>query len=176
MNSKGIRNKKGWILPPEQIAKYAIIISKFEPHTDIEIRDKKVLEYLFLNGYTATKISEMNDPDIICFSNRKKGAGLSPTSILAIAYKYFPDLKDRPIKSSNSKNKRVELIKRRRKTPSKHIAQCAFCGSKENLEEHHMIPFFMGGDNSEENLVFLCKECHKRVSAYQKRLILNDKQ
>ena len=48
--------------------------------------------------------------------------------------------------------------------------QCAFCGNKDCLQEHHMIPLFMGGTNNDENLVWLCKSCHLTVTKYQKTL------
>lgn len=165
--------KRAWNLSQKQIAKYTIYISKIEPHTEKEKRDKKVLEYLFIHGYNATKIAELNDPIIICFSNRNKGKQLSPSSILEIAYKHFPELrhKNRQIKRRNNTNERIKLMKYRKKNLSIHIRQCAFCGAKDNLEEHHMIPLEMGGDNSEENLIFLCKNCHKLVSAYQMMIV-----
>lgn len=58
----------------------------------------------------------------------------------------------------------------REKQASHHVKQCAFCGSQNDLEEHHMIPLYMGGTNDDRNLVFLCHDCHKTVSSYQAKL------
>ncbi len=38
--------------------------------------------------------------------------------------------------------------------------QCIECGSKENLNIHHVIPEKWGGENNPSNLVTLCRTCH----------------
>jgi 5-methylcytosine-specific restriction endonuclease McrA len=38
--------------------------------------------------------------------------------------------------------------------------RCQCCGSKSNLEVHHKDLRSQGGDDSEENLITLCVECH----------------
>lgn len=74
--------------------------------------------------------------------------------------------------SQGSCNKaRVELMKKRRSQKNPHIKQCAFCGDTDNLEEHHMIPMFLGGTNDDRNLIFLCHKCHRQVSVYQRKFI-----
>lgn len=69
---------------------------------------------------------------------------------------------------------------------------CIRCGSKEHLEEHHIIERLLGGSNEPENLEWRCYPCHKfehlrrniewhlewerkrgqanRISTYQRRL------
>lgn len=42
---------------------------------------------------------------------------------------------------------------------------CAMCGSGQNLQVHHIIPFRLTRDNSQTNLIPLCRACHKRVEA-----------
>ena len=63
----------------------------------------------------------------------------------------------------NKRDSRIELRMKRKKKAAEHIKQCAFCGTKKNLEEHHMIPLSMGGTNDELNLIFLCKDCHNSL-------------
>jgi 5-methylcytosine-specific restriction endonuclease McrA len=41
--------------------------------------------------------------------------------------------------------------------------RCQLCGSMQNLEVHHMRFRSHGGDDSEQNLITLCAECHARV-------------
>ena len=45
--------------------------------------------------------------------------------------------------------------------------ECENCGSSSELEWHHVIPWSEGGDDSEENLQVLCKDCHTRYHSQQ---------
>lgn len=42
---------------------------------------------------------------------------------------------------------------------------CAACGARRHLQVHHIIPFRLTRDNSQTNLIPLCRACHKRVEA-----------
>lgn len=42
---------------------------------------------------------------------------------------------------------------------------CAMCGCGQHLQVHHIIPFRLTRDNSQTNLIPLCRACHKRVEA-----------
>ena len=37
---------------------------------------------------------------------------------------------------------------------------CAWCGSRENLNVHHLTPQHLGGGDEPENLVTMCRRCH----------------
>jgi 5-methylcytosine-specific restriction endonuclease McrA len=41
--------------------------------------------------------------------------------------------------------------------------QCQSCGSRMGLEVHHITPRSKLGDDVEENLIALCRECHRRI-------------
>ncbi|MDO4486374.1 MAG: HNH endonuclease [Bacillota bacterium] len=40
---------------------------------------------------------------------------------------------------------------------------CQICGSKENVEGHHIFDFAFGGAADKENIISLCHDCHKGV-------------
>lgn len=40
---------------------------------------------------------------------------------------------------------------------------CQSCGATEELEVHHWEPYCIGFDNSLDNLVTLCRECHREM-------------
>ena len=44
---------------------------------------------------------------------------------------------------------------------------CINCG-KEAIEQHHIIPLALGGNNIESNKVWLCSECHAVVHNFNK--------
>lgn len=46
------------------------------------------------------------------------------------------------------------------------MEQCAICGSEKNLEKHHLKPLSKGGTEAPENIVFLCKPCHRHKVDY----------
>jgi len=40
--------------------------------------------------------------------------------------------------------------------------KCAICGSKKELEVHHIVPLSKGGTSREDNLITLCRRCHSK--------------
>lgn len=41
--------------------------------------------------------------------------------------------------------------------------KCVECGAKDELEVHHIVPWKRSRDNSDENLITLCHECHMKA-------------
>jgi len=46
--------------------------------------------------------------------------------------------------------------------------ECVKCGSYDNLEVHHINPLCSGGTNKTNNLITLCKKCHKEIQRLDK--------
>ena len=146
-------------------------IETMEEYNREQSRAKAILTYFIKDNMCASAISRLNDPRIVGFGNRSYYKPLSPSSILRIIYQYFPEFEGRQTNQKVSNKNRVDLIRKREKQISPHIKQCAFCGGSDHLEEHHMIPLFLGGTNDDENLVYLCHKCHKKVTAYQNQFM-----
>ena len=41
--------------------------------------------------------------------------------------------------------------------------RCQQCGSRTNLQVHHIQPRSQSGDDAEENLITVCSECHDQI-------------
>ncbi|RKI87880.1 HNH endonuclease [Parablautia intestinalis] len=41
--------------------------------------------------------------------------------------------------------------------------QCRNCGSKKELEYHHVVPISLGGKDVNSNIVCLCYPCHQKI-------------
>jgi len=48
---------------------------------------------------------------------------------------------------------------------------CYFCESKEKIYDHHILPQWVMGPDSAENLVPVCMSCHKKLENLTKRVI-----
>lgn len=136
-------------------------INNFKPKDVQEERNLAILKYAYEKNMSAQTIYDLNDPRMISYSNLNYGKKISATSIRMI------------IKSYNLEHeKRIDYSKRklykRRNEYANYIQQgkinrekiCACCGSKKNIELHHIIPISLGGKDVYYNLVYLCHSCH----------------
>ena len=163
-----MRSNTWRILTSAERASAIIKMQSMPIETQEQRRDMAILKRFVIDGMSASAISRMNDPAIVCYSNRAKGKQLSPSSILERIYEHFPEFKKQ--KQDRSGDARTELMRKRQKTKNPHKQACAFCGTRKNLEEHHMIPLMMGGTNDDCNLIYLCHKCHLQVTQYQMEL------
>lgn len=159
--------RRGWNISNENLKEIYEFIDNYNPKNDTEKRNKKILQYAFIQNKTALEISELNDKDIVCFSNRAKGKQLSNDSISRIIRSYNL-VHTKRIDYSKRKNyeRRKKITK---KIQNKEIIKplvCACCGNKSNLELHHVIPISLGGNDEYYNLIYLCFNCHRKMHKY----------
>ena len=155
----------GWNLSPHMIVKISDFLNNWTPKTETEKRDKHILKLAFIEDMNASQIARLNDPLIVGVGNRSRGKPLSPSSILAICYKYFPETKQRKYKGKNDKarQQRIELYKLKQDGEINKPKVCATCGDTENVELHHIVPIALGGNNDYFNLIYMCHDCHMKL-------------
>ena len=51
----------------------------------------------------------------------------------------------------------------RRRIVNERGNKCEVCGESGKVNMHHIKPLSAGGDNSDGNLILLCKTCHKKA-------------
>lgn len=67
----------------------------------------------------------------------------------------------------NYRQRYIYGIKRKSRKKGKYdiqeipLEECERCGNKKGLERHHIKPYSYRGDESPENIIVLCKSCHK---------------
>lgn len=67
--------------------------------------------------------------------------------------------KGKPETNTKATNRRA-FTPEQTKFMLKHINSCEICGSTENLELDHYIPYSVGGNTTLENCMVLCKSCN----------------
>ena len=48
--------------------------------------------------------------------------------------------------------------------------RCQFCGTRSNLQVHHIIYRSHGGPDDEDNLITVCVTCHEQIHLGKRRL------
>ena len=168
------RYRKRRNLTSAERARHILMLRAFVPKNKTEERDKKLLTYFIEDGLSTGEIYDKHDPQLICLGNRARGQPLSIPYMSVIIKKYIPQAAyqdwGKKHKTEQEKIRLEHAINKDRGMTCQHIKQCAFCGSTDNLEEHHMIPVRMLGTNDQRNLVYLCHDCHWDVTRYQREL------
>lgn len=137
--------------------------------SDIKERDKKILEELIVNMRSTEELAYLarhDDAFSWCKSQMKKP--MSARRIQQILLMHFPEFHIQTT-HKNTKPAYVQKIRteaNRIKENSKEAAVCGKCGSKEQLELHHLFPVCLGGTNDDRNLIWLCHDCHEKQSTY----------
>jgi 5-methylcytosine-specific restriction endonuclease McrA len=69
---------------------------------------------------------------------------------------------------SHPKRPRIQLDREAYQQVCRQVLQrdgwrCQQCGSRTNLQVHHILLRSQSGDDIEENLITLCSECHDEI-------------
>ena len=168
--AEGVRMNRvncGWNLPTEITIAVASRIAEFNPVNDIERRNKRILELAFIHDMNPQQIARLNDPEFIGIGNRSKGKPLSSSAISSICMAFAPEVADYRSHVKQTRNpaqiKRTALYKQRQTGEIHRQEVCATCGSKEDIELHHIIPVAVGGTDDYFNLISLCHACHMKL-------------
>lgn len=51
-----------------------------------------------------------------------------------------------------------------KKGKERDLYTCQICGSTDHVEGHHILNYQYGGAANVDNIVTLCKKCHKQVT------------
>lgn len=140
-------------------------------------RDQRILTEIIKNYKTTAQLAYLAQTDeeySWLQSNRHKP--LSERQIGNILRDNFPEFHIQTTHKQNKKDTKIRTEQTEiRKTMITSDSVCAKCGSKENLELHHMFPVLIGGDNDERNLIILCHDCHREVTNYNNSIYKKQK-
>ena len=157
----------GWNLPTELTAAITARLATLEPATEAGRRDKRILELAFIHDMNPQQIARLNDPEFIGMGNRSRGKPLSAAWIYQICMDFAPEVaeyrKTAKEKRRPDYDRRISLYKRRQAGEIEKPNVCATCGSKTDIEQHHIIPIAAGGTDDYFNLISLCHDCHMNL-------------
>lgn len=134
----------------------------------ISKRDEMILTELIVNMRSTAELAYLAETDknfnwLISNQNRP----ISTRRIQQILTDYFPEFHIQATHKQNKKNTKIRTEQTEmRKIIITPDSVCAKCGSKVNLELHHMLPVVLGGDNDDRNLIILCQDCHQQTTNY----------
>ena len=152
--------------PKQRLEQIKRQIRRIKPKSKQEEKNVAILKAVFIEQINPAEIARQER----FYSNQ--GKPMSRRRIQQIVTQYVPDYYDcrkKPTQNKKYAQIRVEQGKIKKQLYLQNGGKCAVC-CEDNAEMHHMIPVALGGDNDPANLIFLCKNCHARASAYGNRI------
>jgi 5-methylcytosine-specific restriction endonuclease McrA len=57
----------------------------------------------------------------------------------------------------------TDHVKVQKEGKARDLNVCQICGSRENVEGHHILDVQYGGAANVDNIIALCRKCHQKV-------------
>lgn len=133
---------------------------------ELSERDEKILTELIVKMKSTAQLGYLaKTDDNYSWLKSNQGKPMSTRRIQQILTEYFPEFHIQTTHKKEHKNQKLrnELPKIREVMITEDSC-CGKCGSKEDLEIHHMFPLELCEDNDDRNLIILCGACHQRAT------------
>ena len=140
---------------------------------ELSERDEKILTELIVKMKSTAQLGYLAKTDYnYSWLKSNQGKPMSTRRIQQILTEYFPEFHIQKTHKKERKDQKIRTEQNNlRGTMITENSCCSKCGGKENLEIHHMFPICLGGDNNDINLLILCKNCHKKITIYNRDII-----
>lgn len=155
--------RKGRNISNENLYNIFHFIDNFEPTNDIEKRDLEILKLAYIKDMSSGEIAKLGI--FYGIGNRSvNGIPLSDVSISRIIKSYNLEYEKRiDYTKRNNYNRRKEIQKAKARGKYDGIKKQCVCGKRTELELHHKKPISEGGSDDISNMIWLCKDCHKKI-------------
>ena len=160
--------KVGRNISPANLKEIFDFIDNFVPETPQQKRDLVILKYAYVDNMSAQAIARLHDRRLVCLGNRRsyKNDGYLTGEYIAKIIASYGLVHEKRKDYTTVKNyeRRKKLTQEREKGIIGKPNICGCCGSTERLELHHIIPMAEGGTEDFYNLLYLCHDCHMKIT------------
>jgi 5-methylcytosine-specific restriction endonuclease McrA len=133
----------------------------------ISERDFRILEEIIINGKTTAQLAYLGRTDsAYSWLRSNQGTPMSTRRVQQIFHDVYPEFHIQKTHKQNTFKAKIRSEQLKIIADIDIIKQCGRCGTKENLELHHLFPIALGGTNDKRNFVYLCHDCHRVQSLY----------
>jgi len=138
------------------------IVNKKERSTNIQVKNER--SFVKSNSIKAEKVTviqeatqakEKNNDDVV--ANNETQIGVAEKNV-----------NQKKRNKDQIPQNELEWMYQRERAFTLYGRKCRECGSKENIDVHHIIiPRAMGGSDELENLEILCRQCHSNIHGHE---------